>query len=74
MSLSDYIGVTLALSIGLACIVFRKRMAISAVRSPERIFGVRYDPRSFEFGFGAGGIAFIVWAVFMVVGAFVFVG
>ena len=72
MSPENYLGVGLALAIGIACMVFRRPMAKNAVRSHERLYGARWNPRSFEVGFTLAGIACIAWALFMLLGALVF--
>ncbi len=74
MLASNYIGVVLAVVVGSSCIRWRHRMAVYAVERHRRVFGARYDPRSFEFCFAGAGVFFLLWAAFVVVGAWLWGG
>jgi hypothetical protein len=73
MSIVDYFGVVLAFAVGMVCVVFRERLAAVAVQQHARLYGARWDPRSFQFCFGIGGIIVIAWGLFVLLGALVFV-
>lgn len=74
MSIADYFGVVLAFVVGTASLIFRNRLATVAVRQHERLYGARWDPRSFRFCFGFGGIFVIAWGLFVLVGGLIWGG
>ena len=72
MDHNDYFGPIFALIVGVVCVIYRRQVAEIAIHEHEVLFGRRWPQRSFEVPFFIGGLLFIAWAVFMIVGNFVF--
>jgi hypothetical protein len=68
MLLRDYVGVALALTVGVASMIWRRPIAERAIRQHRRLYGAQWDPRSFEVCLAAAGLLCILWAVFVVCG------
>ena len=72
MSPLDYVAVVIAMGAGLLCIRHRGRIADMAVSQHQRLYGAKWDRRSFEYPFLVGGVLLMAWAVFVVIGGFLF--